>query len=87
MECRDKCGACCIVPSISSVLPQMPDGKKGGVRCVHLNDNYRCDIFNSPERPTVCGGFKAERAFCGNNRAEAVRILAQLEGLSIWEGL
>ncbi len=87
MECREKCGACCIVPSISSPLPKMPNGKKGGVPCAHLTDDYKCDIFNSPLRPAVCGGFTPEKAFCGNTRAEAISILAQLEGLTTWNNL
>jgi len=60
MNCRDNCGACCIIPSISSPIPGMPNGKPAGTRCIHLTDEYRCSIFTSPERPRVCGGFKAE---------------------------
>ena len=87
MECREGCGACCIVPSISSHLPKMPNGKPGGVPCPHLTPDLRCDIFNSPERPEVCSGFKAELIICGHERSEAVATLAQLEGLVAWEHL
>ncbi len=82
MDCRSLCGACCIAPSISSPIPGMPNGKPGGVRCIHLMDDYRCAIFNSPNRPAVCDGFKAEELVCGTNRVEALTILANLEGLS-----
>ncbi len=72
------CGACCIALSISSPIPGMPGGKAVGVRCIHLADDYRCGLFNSPERPKVCGDFKAEEEFCGSNREEAMKILLSL---------
>ncbi|TRX63266.1 YkgJ family cysteine cluster protein [Carboxylicivirga sp. M1479] len=87
MECRDNCGACCIVPSISSALPKLPEGKAGGVHCPHLDENYRCDIFESPKRPKVCGGFTPEPEFCGTCRNEAIEILAKLQGLTKWDHL
>ena len=80
MECRPGCGACCIAPSISSPLPLMPAGKPAGVRCAHLDSTNRCDLFGSPLRPAVCGGFQAEPAFCGSSAAEAMTILLRLEG-------
>jgi uncharacterized protein len=80
-QCRNDCGACCIVPSISSIIPGMPNGKPAGVRCIHLNDALGCSIFDSPERPKVCHGFKAEELVCGNNREEAFQILSFLEGV------
>ncbi len=79
MECRIGCAACCIAPSISSALPKMPDGKKAGEKCLHLTEDYKCELFGKPERPSVCSGFKAEPLFCGNNREEAMRILLDLE--------
>ncbi len=79
MECREKCGACCIVPSISSSIPGMPQGKPAGVRCVQLTDDYRCKIFDNPERPKVCAGFMAEELFCGKSREDAFVILGELE--------
>lgn len=85
MECRELCGACCIMPSISSPIPGMPNGKPAGVRCIHLTNDYRCAIFNSPDRPRVCDGFKAEKLVCGNNRLEALTILADLEGIPVPE--
>ncbi|MBZ4677080.1 MAG: Flagellin N-methylase [Anaerophaga sp.] len=79
MECRTGCGACCIAPSISSPIPGMPDGKPAGVPCIHLTDDYRCAIFDSPDRPAVCAGFKPEKMICGNTRQEALKILSELE--------
>lgn len=73
------------MPSISSPIPGMPKGKPAGVRCIHLTDDMKCAIFHSPARPKVCDGFKAEKLFCGNNRFEALCILANLEGISIPE--
>lgn len=56
----------------------MTSGKPAGVRCVHLTDDYKCDIYTSPEKPAVCDNFKAEEAFCGNSREEALKILLSL---------
>ena len=39
---RSGCGACCIAPSISSLIPGMPQGKPAGVHCVQLTDDNRC---------------------------------------------
>ena len=78
MECRPHCGACCIALSISSPIPGMPSGKAVGERCIHLADDYRCDLFGLPERPAVCSAFKAEEEFCGKDREEAMDILLSL---------
>lgn len=83
MECRKGCGACCIYPSISSSIPGMPNGKPAGVRCIQLSDDLSCKIFNSPERPKVCGGFKAEKLFCGETAQEANSIIASLEDIPV----
>jgi hypothetical protein len=56
----------------------MPGGKPAGVRCIHLLDDYRCAIYNTPDKPKVCSDFKAEPEFCGSNREEALRILSEL---------
>lgn len=79
MECRAGCGACCIAPSISSPIPGMPDGKPAGIRCIHLTNDYRCSIYGHPDRPVVCGKFKAEKEICGNTREEALGNLKELE--------
>jgi len=85
IPCRSNCGACCIMPSISSAIPGMPAGKPAGVRCIHLTNELRCGIFLSETRPKVCGGFKAELLICGNSRLEALTIMAQLEGIELEE--
>jgi Fe-S-cluster containining protein len=79
MHCREYCGACCIAPSISSPVPGMPRGKPGGVPCIHLSSDYRCKIFDDPERPKVCDQFKAEPEVCGTTREEALMLLGKLE--------
>ena len=82
MKCREGCGACCIAPSISSAIPGMPQGKPAGERCLHLSIDNLCALFGKPERPKVCGGFKAEVDVCGNDRDEAIRIIGWLEQLT-----
>ncbi len=79
MECRNNCGACCIEPSINSAIEGMPDGKPAGEKCIHLTDDFKCLLFNSPKRPRFCIDFKAEELVCGNNRDEALNILSNLE--------
>lgn len=79
MKCRENCGACCIAPSISSPIPGMPIGKPAGVRCIHLLDDMRCAIFESPDRPKVCHDFKAEKLICGSTQEEALHTLYALE--------
>jgi len=48
------------------------------VRCIHLLEDYRCAIYDNPEYPKVCSGFKAEKGFCGKDREEAMKILYSL---------
>ena len=79
MDCRIGCGACCIVPSISSPIPGMPNGKPAGVRCLQLSDDYRCNLFGKPERPAVCVSFKPEESICGTSHEEAFFILQMME--------
>jgi uncharacterized protein len=83
MECRAGCGACCIVPSISSPIPGSPSGKKAGIPCPHLDAQMRCMIFNSPDRPAVCAGFMPEHQVCGDSREEAIQVLSWLEGIKV----
>ena len=78
MECRKNCGACCIALSISSEIPGMPGGKPAGTRCIHLDDEFRCRIYNTAGKPKVCSDFTAEPDFCGNSQEEAMRILFSL---------
>ncbi|WP_111978784.1 YkgJ family cysteine cluster protein [Algibacillus agarilyticus] len=79
MECRLHCGACCIAPSINTPIPGMPNGKPAGVRCIQLDDDNLCKIFNQPERPALCSLFKAEAAICGETREAALQIITDLE--------
>jgi len=79
MDCRPDCGACCIAPAISRPFFGMPAGKPAGVRCVHLDTALRCGLFGDPRRPAACSGFRAEVEFCGDNRDQALDILARLE--------
>ena len=51
MDCL-QCGTCCVAPDISSLH------KPAGVRCVHLNDDYRCREYVG--RPPVCRGYRAD---------------------------
>lgn len=71
MNCRKECGVCCIDISISSDIPGMPGGKPAGVRCIHLTEDLRCNIFDHADRPLVCSGFKPDILFCGNKREDA----------------
>ncbi len=63
-------------------MPRMPEGKPAGERCLHLTTENLCDLFGKPERPAVCGGFRAEPEVCGQSRDEAIRILGWLEQMT-----
>ena len=82
MDCRLGCGACCIAPSISTPIPGMPNGKPAGVRCIQLNDDNLCKIFDKPERPAVCGQFKADIDICSKSDNKAMNNLIELENLT-----
>lgn len=82
LSCRPGCGACCIAPSISSPIPGMPEGKPAGVPCVNLDQEYRCRIFDSPERPAVCGSLQPTSEMCGSSREEALANLTELEQMT-----
>lgn len=79
MECREQCGACCIAPAINQPFYGMPQGKPAGVACVHLDRQYRCELFGDSRRPAVCGQFQPEPEFCGENRDEALTIMLLME--------
>jgi uncharacterized protein len=79
VDCRSGCGACCIALSISSPIPGMPQGKPAGVRCIQLLADYRCAVFGKPERPAVCVSLRPFPSMCGQNREQALAILAALE--------
>jgi len=79
MTCRPACSACCIAPSISSPIPDMPQGKPAGVPCVQLTATGGCAIFGLPSRPAVCGGLQPSLDMCGSSRTAALAWLTQLE--------
>ena len=79
MKCRIGCGACCIVPSISSAIPGMPQGKPAGISCVQLTADNVCKIYGMAERPDVCVSYQATQEFCGTKRSDALRLLRELE--------
>lgn len=81
-KCRPGCAACCIVISITSPLPGMPEGKPGGVRCVNLDKNNFCMIHDSANFPEVCSNFKFDIEFCGKTNEEAMKNLSELEKLT-----
>lgn len=79
MECRLHCGACCIAPSISSLIPGMEGGKPAGIPCVQLLPDLRCGLFGQPGRPAVCESLRPNEEMCGVNREQALTYLAALE--------
>ncbi len=79
MDCRPGCGACCVVPSISSPIPGMPAGKGAGERCVQLTPDDRCRLFGRPERPAVCSSLRPSAEMCGAGAADAYAHLWALE--------
>jgi uncharacterized protein len=79
IECRTGCGACCIAPSLSSSIPGMTTGKPAGVRCVQLTQDNLCEIYGQTDRPVVCGSYQASSEYCGGSRADALRLLNDLE--------
>ena len=75
-ECRAGCGACCVAPSITTPFFGMPDGKRAGERCVHLDTDNLCALFGRRERPQWCRDLRASPQMCGDSAVEATRILA-----------
>lgn len=83
MNCRDRCGACCIAPSISSPIPGMENGKPANTRCVQLDDDMRCRIFGHPDRPDVCSSLQPSAELCADSREQAITWLLKLEELTL----
>jgi Fe-S-cluster containining protein len=79
MNCRPGCAACCIVLSISTPIPGMPDGKPAHVRCVQLDASGRCKLFGAPARPRVCVNLRPEPEMCGATTRDAIVSLRRLE--------
>lgn len=57
----------------------MPDGKPAGVRCVQLNEQNLCKLFDDPRRPALCRQFGYDDAVCGEDREQALAILTEWE--------
>jgi len=57
----------------------MMAGKPAGVRCVQLDENNRCRIFGTPERPRVCVSLQPSQAMCGTTAEDAMLGLAAME--------
>jgi hypothetical protein len=81
--CRPNCAACCIAPSISSLIPTpgraAAASKPAGVPCPQLDDEQRCRLFGDPSRPAVCASLKPSAAMCGDSREQAMQWLSRLE--------
>jgi hypothetical protein len=82
MECRGRCGACCIAPSISPCPPALPAGKPAGVACPHLTDDLACALYGSPDRPAVCTGLAPGPEMCGDSADDAMATLVRWERLT-----
>lgn len=78
MNCK-KCGACCIAPSITGPIPNMPNGKPAGVRCVNLTDKNECALFGRPERPSFCLAWPPTSELCRDSFEQALQSIAALE--------
>ncbi len=78
-ECRAGCAACCIVISISSPLPKMPEGKPAGIRCLNLDLNNNCTIHRAKDYPAVCSSFKPSDEMCGADNEFAFSYLEKME--------
>lgn len=83
MDCRPRCAACCIAPSISSPIPGMPHGKPAGIACVQLTAELGCAIFGHPQRPAVCASLQPSPAMCGSSREQAMHWLDRLEDATL----
>jgi hypothetical protein len=85
MQCRPRCAACCIAPSISTPIPAhagtpgLPGGKPAGLRCPHLDPDDRCRLFGQPTRPRVCSSLRPSPDMCGDTREHAMLWLQRLE--------
>lgn len=86
VNCREKCGACCIAPSISTPIPGMPEGKPAGIRCIQLDENNRCRIFGNPDRPKVCESLQPSKEMCKTSNEGALNYLEELERLTSPKG-
>ena len=53
---------------------------------MNLDEQFRCRIFASPDRPKVCGSLQPSEEMCGTCREEALAYLEELERLTAPEG-
>jgi len=60
----------------------MPYGKAANIRCLHLDNENRCNIFGKIERPNFCANLKPSIEMCGDNREDAMIWLTNLEYLT-----
>jgi len=60
----------------------MPNGKPAGVKCVQLLNDFKCAIFNQPERPAFCASLMPSEEMCGATRNQAIVWLTTLEQLT-----
>jgi uncharacterized protein len=79
MNCN-QCGACCIAPSISTIIPGTGKNKPAGIRCIHLSQEMKCSIYSA--RPSVCRSYTPTVELCGKNFTEAFSNLEKLEILT-----
>jgi len=54
-------------------------GKVAMAPCIHLDENMKCQIFTSADRPKVCASLKPSEEMCGENREDALAYLTWLE--------
>ena len=78
INCR-KCGACCIAPSITTAIPNMPHGKPAGAWCANLNARNECTLYGKAERPAFCLGWQPMPEVCGRTFKEALTCITALE--------
>lgn len=57
----------------------MPEGKPTDVRCIQLDADNNCLIYDKPERPLVCANLRPLEEMCGQTSDEAFAYLAFLE--------
>jgi hypothetical protein len=60
----------------------MPNGKPAGVRCIQLDEENGCMIFDKPERPAFCASLQPSVEMCGKTREQAIEWLSKLERLT-----
>jgi len=60
----------------------MPVGKPAFVPCIHLQADFGCRIFTSPDRPAVCASLRPTNEMCGDDRDHAMTHLTELEDLT-----